>query len=508
MLIHHLFIEKAKANSKCTAIYETHTGKEVSYENLLIASLLVKDILSTKKGQHIGIMIPPSAGCIIAFMASVFSGKTPVMINYATGAIDNSLYAQKKCSFSTIITSSKLLDKLNLKPIKGMIFMEDIAKKINILQKIKGKLLVKLPVEFLKKMVYHGNSTDNLAILFTSGSEKDPKAVQLTHKNFYHNISSFSKILSVDSSDVFIANLPYFHVFGLTVNLLLPLTLGSGIVTVLSPLDYKQVVDSVKKYKVTILVSTPTFFYGYLQRARQGDFKSVKYAIAGADKLVHQIRDEYKRIHNLEILEGYGTTETSPVISTNLPHANKFGSVGKPLPGVKVKITHLETGEELGINEEGKILVKGDLVMKGYFNDIEETSFRIKNGWYDTGDMGIIDEDGFIHHRGRLKRFVKIAGEMISLVRVEDALNEVLPDDTICCAVEIPDPVKGAEIVAVVTTTDIDHKKIKKQLTKLLPSLAIPKKFYVLDSIPMASSGKVNFRAVEEICRNVKMEEF
>ncbi len=508
MLLHQMFIESAKRFPKKIAIVEPATAKEVTYENLLIACLIIKDILKKNKEKYIGIMIPPSAGCTIAILSSMFAGKIPVLINYATGAIDNCIYAQKKCSFKTIITSKKLLDKLNLKPISGMVYMEDIAARVTILDKLKTKLLVQLPVDFLKRLVPAGNIDDNLVILFTSGSEKDPKAVQLSHKNILHNVNAVQKILVLNNDDVFITNLPFFHVFGLTVNLWIPLVLGAKIVATLNPLDYKSIVDAVIKYKVSILVSTPTFFHGYLQRSRKGDFQSVRYAIAGADKLVHQIRDEYKKVHNIDLFEGYGTTETSPIISTNIPGQNKIGSVGKPLPGVKVKIVDLETGKELGINQEGKILVKGDLVMKGYFNDIEETSFRLRDGWYDTGDMGIIDEDGYIFHRGRLKRFVKIAGEMISLVRVEDALNEILPDDTICCAVEIPDPIKGAEIVAVVTTSDINHKQLKKQLSKLLPSLAIPKKFFVLENIPMASSGKINFRAVEEICRNVKMEEF
>ncbi|MDD4156966.1 MAG: AMP-binding protein, partial [Candidatus Cloacimonetes bacterium] len=467
-----------------------------------------KKYFKNSKGRYIGLMIPPSSGCMIAMMSIIFAGKIPVLINYATGAINNSYYAQKKCTFKTIVTSKKLLEKLNLNPIPGMIFMEDIAKKVNIFDKLKTKLLVQMPESYIKKLVYQGNINDDLVVLFTSGSEKDPKAVQLSHKNFLHNIKAIQKILKVSKNDIFITNLPFFHVFGLTINFWLPIVLGSKIITTMNPLDYKVIVNSIKKYKVSVLVSTPTFFYGYLQRSVKGDFKSIRYAIAGADKLVHQIRDEYKKIHNIDLLEGYGTTETSPVISTNTPEYNKFGSVGKPLPGVKVKVVDLESGIELSNNKEGKILIKGDLVMKGYFNDIEETSFRLRDGWYDTGDMGLIDEDGFLFHKGRLKRFVKIAGEMISLVSVEDALNQILPDDTMCCAVEIPDPFKGAEIVAVVTTTDIKHKQLRKQLSKLLPQIAIPKKFYVVEDFPMATSGKINFRAVEEICRNVKMEEF
>ena len=206
----------------------------------------------------------------------------------------------------------------------------------------------------------------------------------------------------------------------------------------------------------------------------------------------------------MEIYEGYGTTETSPVISCNRPGATKPGSVGKPLDGVEVKIVDIDTDEELPPNREGKILVKGDLVMKGYLGDIEETSLRIHKGWYDTGDMGVIDDDGFIWHRGRLKRFVKVGGEMISLVKVESIMEKFLPAEAICCVVDVPNPTKGADIVAALTTGEVDRKHILKQMAKELPAIAIPKEIHVIEDIPMMSSGKVNFREVEKICRDLQ----
>jgi acyl-[acyl-carrier-protein]-phospholipid O-acyltransferase/long-chain-fatty-acid--[acyl-carrier-protein] ligase len=430
------------------------------------------------------------------------------MINYSTGAIDNAVFAQKKCAFSTVVTSKKLLEKLNLQPIKGMIFMEDLAAQVSIVKKLKAKVMSKLPAEFLKNQVAGGDMNDNIVILFTSGSEKDPRAVQLTHKNIMHNVDAVVEVLDINHNDVFITNLPYFHVFGLTVNFWLPMVIGGQINTVLSPLDYKAIVETVRRRKITVFVSTPTFLYGYLQKSQPGDFVSVRYLVAGADKMPTQLREEYIKMHNIEVLEGYGTTETSPIIAVNSPQNLRRGSVGKPLPGAKVKITGLETGEELPRGEEGKILVKGDLVMKGYLGNIEETYYRIRDGWYDTGDMGVLDEDGFLFHRGRLNRFVKIGGEMVSLVRVEEAINSLLPEETICCVVDIPDPIKGAEIVAVVTTKQVDHKDIKKKLAAVLPSIAIPKKFHIIDEFPMSSSGKVNFRAVEDICRNKELGEF
>lgn len=178
-----------------------------------------------------------------------------------------------------------------------------------------------------------------------------------------------------------------------------------------------------------------------------------------------------------------------------------MGSIGKPIPGVEVRIVDIATDKILGKNEEGKILVRGEHVMEGYLGDLEETSLRIHNGWYDTGDIGIMDDDGFLWHRGRLKRFVKVGGEMVSLVKVEDLLSKLLPENVICCVVDVPNPTKGADVVAAVATGDFDMHKVLKQLKKELPAIAVPRQFYVIEDIPMMASGKVNFRAVETICR-------
>ena len=508
MLLHHLFIENVKKGPKDIAVIEQATDKEVTYENLLVASLIFRKIFAKYPNKFIGIMIPPAPGCIIAFLGAMMAGKTPVIINYSTGALENCKYAQKKCGFRTIITSRKLLEKLQIQPIKGMVFMEDLAAKITLLQKVKAKLQTKLSATLIKKLVAGGNVNDTVCILFTTGSEKDPKAVQLSHKNIHHNIVALTQHLDLRREQTHITNLPYFHVFGFTINLWVPLGLGAKIITVPNPLEYKLIVESVRKHKVSILAATPTFAWGYLQKAQRGDFEAVRYFIVGADKLPIQLYEECKKNHGIELIEGYGCTETSPVIAVNRPGENKIGSVGKPIPGVRVKITNLETGEEVPRGEVGKILVKGDLVMKGYFNDIEETSLRIRDGYYDTGDMGIHDEEGYLHHRGRLRRFVKIAGEMVSLVKVEEEINKLLPAGVICCVVDTPDIKKGSEIVAVVTTKEIDQKAIKKKLGKILPNIAIPKKFNIMPELPMMASGKVNFRAVEEVCRNNELEDF
>ncbi|MBT5421220.1 MAG: AMP-binding protein, partial [Candidatus Cloacimonetes bacterium] len=299
---------------------------------------------------------------------------------------------------------------------------------------------------------------------------------------------------------------PLFHVFGITANYWLPITLGCSIVAYPNPLDYKIVCGLVKQYKVTLMAGTPSFYYGYLKKSAKGDFDSMRIAISGADTLTNQIFDGFLKKHDLTILNAYGTTETSPAISINTPTENRVGSVGKPIPNVEVKILHIDTDEELPVNSVGKILVKGDMVMKGYLGDLEETSLRIHKGWYDTGDMGLVDEDGYIWHKGRLKRFVKVGGEMISLVKVEEVLNKYLPDEVICCVVDVPNPTKGADVVAAITTGAIDTKKILKKMAGDLPAIAIPREFHIFENIPMMGSGKVNFREVERLCREIHKE--
>lgn len=346
--------------------------------------------------------------------------------------------------------------------------------------------------------IHGGNEDDNLVILFTSGSEKDPKAVQLTHRNISSNIESFSRIAGISEKDRMLATLPYFHVFGLTVNLWTPLYHGMTIISYANPVDYAMVCTIVREHKPTIMLGTPIFLWGYLRKSETGDFSSLWLVVCGADKCPEVLRDDFLKKHGIMICEGYGTTETSPVISTNIPEINRPGSVGKVIPDVRVRIENYATGEDCKPGETGRILVMGDLVMKGYYDDFEETSMRIRHGWYDTGDMGYLDEDGFLWHAGRLKRFVKIGGEMISLVRVENILEKFLPEGVSSCVVEVPDPLKGAKIIAAVTE-GVDEKKLFKLMAQHLPNIAIPRQIVVIEELPRMGSGKIDFRSVTEM---------
>jgi len=501
MLLHHLFVQTAKRHGGKLAFIDCTADKCITYSKALIASLILTEKFRKYEEGFIGIMIPTSTGCGLSFLAALMSGRTPVMINYSTGAQKNALYAQKKCKFRTIITSRSLIEKIDCPVVDGMVFIEDIIAGISFTDKLKAAIMARFPVPFILKSIHGGSEDSDCVILFTSGSEKDPKAVQLTHLNIASNIRDFSTVIHLSPKDRMLANLPYFHVFGLTVNLLAPLYHGMSIISYANPVEYKTLCSIVREQKPTIMVGTPSFLWGYLRKSEPGDFQSVRLMVCGADKCPDALRIEFLDKHGITLYEGYGATETSPVISVNTPEHNRPGSVGKLLPGVQVRIENYDTGEDCCPGETGRIMVKGDLVMRGYLNDLEETSMRVRHGWYDTGDMGFLDEEGFLWHAGRLKRFVKIGGEMVSLVRVENILEQFLPENISCCVVELPDPVKGARIVAVVTQK-VDERNIMKKIGEHLPNIALPRQFVVMDELPKMGSGKIDFRRVTEMVCN------
>jgi len=492
----------AKKHAKKFAIIDKTTGKNVTYSRALIGTLILCSKFKKYDEGFIGIMIPTSAGCALATVGALMSGRRPVMINYSTGAEDNAKYAQKKCKFKTIITSRALLEKINCPVIEGMVLIEDIMEGVTIGDKLKAALKTKLPVNMILNTIHKGDEHDTAAILFTSGSEKDPKAVQLTHRNLASNIENFGAYIKVSESDVILANLVFFHVFGLTVNLWVSFYYGMTMVSYANPLDFQTISTIAREEKPTIMVGTPSFFWGYLHKSDPGDFKTLRLMVAGADKCPDALREGYMNKHGVTLLEGYGATETSPVISVNSLEFNRPGSTGKVIPGVQVRIESFETGETCKTREVGKVLVKGDSVMKGYYDDPELTADALVDGWYNTGDMGYFDEDGYLWHAGRFKRFVKIGGEMVSLVKVENTLEKFLPVGVSCCVVEVSDEKKGAAIIATVTI-EVNKTEILKKMGDELPNIALPKQFVVIKELPMMGTGKIDFRSVTRIVQEI-----
>ena len=504
-LLHHRFVRMAKTLGKKTFVVDRTLGRRVTYSRALVASLVLARRFESYERGFIGIMLPTSAGCALAILATLMSGRTPVMINYATGAESNAKRAAERCGFRTIITAKALLGKVECPELPGMVFLEDLVRGMSLGQKLRATLLSLLPTGWVLGRVCGGSEDDDALVLFTTGSEREPKAVELSHRNIASNVDGMCEIFKLRPNDSMLANMPYFHVFGQTVNLWVPISCGMTVFTHADPLKYRAVVKTIREEGPTIVVGTPSFLRGYVAESNAGDFESVRILVGGADTVPNVLREAFREKHGIEICEGYGATETSPVISANTLDANRPGSVGRPLPGVEVKIVDYQTGEERATGESGKILVKGDGVMKGYLNDLEETSRSIRDGWYDTGDMGRVDDDGYVWHEGRLKRFVKIGGEMISLVRVEGELEELLPDDVVCCIVGVADASKGARIIAAVTRP-VDEDAIRKALSRRLPRIAIPKEFIVVDELPETGSGKTDFRTAGAIVQEMLRE--
>jgi acyl-[acyl-carrier-protein]-phospholipid O-acyltransferase / long-chain-fatty-acid--[acyl-carrier-protein] ligase len=502
MLLHQQFVRMAKKHAGKLAIIDKTTGKNITYSTALIGALILSSKFQKYEKGFIGIMIPTSAGCALAIVGALMSGRIPVMINYSARAAENAKYAQKKCKFKTIITSKALLEKINCQVIDGMILIEDIMESVTTGEKLKAALKSRLPVNMILNSIYKGDENDTIAILFTSGSEKDPKAVPLSHLNIASNIVNFGNYEKLSESDIILSNLVFFHIFGLTANLWVPFYYGMTMVAYANPLDFQTISNIARDEKPTLMVGTPSFFRGYLQKSEPGDFKSLRLMVAGADKCPDSLREGYMNKHGVTLLEGYGATETSPVISINSLEFNRPGSTGKVIPGVQVRLVNFETGEECKTREVGKIFVKGDSVMKGYYDDPELTAEALVDGWYNTGDMGFFDEDDYLWHAGRFKRFAKIGGEMISLVKVENTLEKFLPVGASCCIVEVSDEKKGSYIIATVSV-EVNKTEILRKMMTELPIIALPRQFIVIKELPMMSTGKIDFRSVTKIVRGI-----
>lgn len=504
-MLHYRFIDSAKSNPGKIAFIDRTTGREITFQRALLASLILSRRFRKLEPHRIGVMLPTSSGAALAVVGAVMAGLTPVMINYSTGAEKNCGFAQAQCDFKTLVTTRALLEKTGCPELPHMVFIEDIMDSLSMIEKLLGAAKSRLPKGLLRWLTGPNDESRPAVILFTSGSEKEPKVVQLSHRNLLSNIDSFSEHMDIYGMDRLLAVLPYFHVFGLTINLWTPLCLGMTSITYANPLEFKTIAKIIKETEPQIVVGTPVFLEGYGRMSRPGDFASVILAVSGADKCPDSLRKLYQKLHSLEIFEGYGTTETSPVISANPRDGNRPGSIGLPIPGTEVKIESYETGAACKVGEIGKIMVRGDGVMSGYLNDMEETSLRLKSGWYDTGDLGILDEDGYIWHKGRLKRFVKIGGEMVSLVMVEETMDQLTPDDIECCAVELPDARRGSRIVGV-TSSEIDTQALSKALSAEIPNLALPKTYVTVPDFPRMGSGKTDFRNLTEQVRKMLQE--
>lgn len=491
------------------------SGRKLSYGLTLISAVALSRKLKAKLDQEktIGILIPPSVAGALVNIAISSLNKVPVNINY-TSSKEAIASIIKQCAMQYVITSRLFLEKTGIDLSCEKIFIEDIIASISKLDQLKSSLISFAFLSGLSHRLIFGPKVyrehEKLAtIMFTSGSTGEPKGVMLTHGNVTSNLEGLYQVFNIKNDDIMLGILPFFHSFGFTGTLWFPLISGIGAVYHVNPLDAKVIGKLVQEHKATILMTTPTFLSSYIRRCEPEQFKSLRMVTVGAEKLKENLAKDFKDKFGIQPMEGYGCTELSPVVSINLPDndkaaplqkAQKQGTIGLPLPGIAVKVLDQNTMRALGPNQNGLLLVKGPNVMKGYLNHPDKTNEVIKDGWYFTGDIAQIDEDGFITITDRLSRFSKIGGEMVPHIRVEEAIHKVLnSSEQVAVVASVPDEKKGEKLV-VLYTKDIDIPALVNGLKNDgLPNLWIPETgmFLKVDAIPILGSGKLDLGTIK-----------
>jgi acyl-[acyl-carrier-protein]-phospholipid O-acyltransferase/long-chain-fatty-acid--[acyl-carrier-protein] ligase len=349
---------------------------------------------------------------------------------------------------------------------------------------------------------------DLATVIFSSGSTGTPKGVMLSHHNIVSNVEGISQVIQFTPKDRMMGVLPLFHSFGFTGTLWLPLLAGFGVVYHPNPTDAKTIGETIQKYQATLFISTSTFYAGYLRRCTKEEFTTLRYVIAGAEKLRDPVVKAYQEKYGITILEGYGCTELAPVVSVNMPDVidgkekqigNKPGTVGHPIPGVAVKIIDPDTERPLGYGEEGMLLIKGPNLMLGYLNQAGLTDQSLRRGWYVTGDIATVDEDGFIRITDRMTRFSKIGGEMVPHMKIEEVINEVL-GSAASVVTAVPDEQRGEKLIAFYSHNGMSREELWNKLNQSeLPKLWIPKRenLHSIDALPVLGSGKVDLKKVK-----------
>jgi acyl-[acyl-carrier-protein]-phospholipid O-acyltransferase / long-chain-fatty-acid--[acyl-carrier-protein] ligase len=477
----------------------------------LIGSILLSSWMQKHRPNDsmVGLLLPASAGGALANIAVYLAGKVPVNLNFTAGQ-EAMNAAIRQCGVNTIITSRVFLSKAQLSEIPGMVFLEEIRETFTSIHKLLTMLAAFLIPS--KALEYHytknQKSQDLAVVIFSSGSTGTPKGIMLSHRNILANIESVRQVIHFGPSDRIMGVLPFFHSFGFSVSLWLPIVSGFGVLYHPNPVDAKTIGETIQKYQATFLVSTPTFYAGYMRRCSVEEFSTLRYVIAGAEKLREQIRKAFKEKYGLDLLEGYGCTELAPVVSVNLPEVvdgterqigHKPGTVGHPIPGVTVKVVDPDAGDSLPPGQEGLLLAKGPNVMLGYLGQPELTEQVLRDGWYVTADIASLDEDGFITITDRMSRFSKIGGEMVPHMKIEEVINTIL-GDAASVVTAVPDEQRGEKLIAFYSRNGMSADELWEKLNRSdLPKLWIPKRenIHSIDTIPLLGSGKVDLKNVK-----------
>ena len=460
----------------------------------------------------VGLLLPASIAGALANLAVLMAGKVPVNLNFTAGR-EAMAAAMEQCKIRTLITSRLFVAKAKIEQMEGMVFLEETMKEITLWQKVVTSLsAMLLPSRLLAALFVPGQRDPHTlaTVIFTSGSTGVPKGVMLTHHNILSNIEGLAQLFWVTGKDRIMGVLPFFHSFGFTGTLWFPLLSGFGAVYHPNPVDAKAIGEMTAKHRATILISTPTFYAAYLRRCSAEDFSSLRYAITGAEKLRETTAKAFKEKYGFDLLEGYGCTEMGPVVAANIPDFQegrtrqtgfKFGTVGHPLPGVAAKVVNPDSGLLQPSGVEGLLLVKGPSQMAGYLGQPEKTKEVLQDCWYVTGDIAAIDDDGFIRITDRLSRFSKIGGEMVPHIKVEEAINQILGEQS-CVVTSVPDEQKSERLVVLCLHTETTPAAVWEQLSRTdLPKLWIPKRqnFYLVETIPVLGTGKIDLQAVKAL---------
>ena len=495
----HRFVEAARKNWSKPALSDS-TGKDVTFGKALAAGMAVERWLDANCAEEkcIGLLLPACVGGALANLGVTLAGRVAVNLNFTAGQ-DAVSSAVKRCEIRTVVTSAAFLEKTKIEFASGvrLVMVEEALKGAGAMDLLRARW---------GRMRHNPRPADPACIIFSSGSTGEPKGVELSHGALMANVDAVAQVYEVGPGDCMLGSLPFFHAFGYTMTLWLPMIQGFRGVYHPNPIEAQAIGELSAKYHATFLLSTPTFCMAYLRKCQPEQFQYLRYVLTGAEKMRPELAEAFQKKFGITPLEGYGCTEMGPVVAVNRPdvpnetpaqEGTRAGSVGRTLPGIAVKIVDPDTLETKAVGEEGHLLVKGPSQLTGYWKDPKRTAEAIRDGYYLTGDIARIDEDGFVYITGRISRFSKIGGEMVPHLRIEEALGM----DEGCVVIGVPDAQRGERLAVLYTNDEAPAAMIERLRSAGLPSLWIPKRenFYRVDSIPTLGTGKTDLRAVRQL---------
>jgi acyl-[acyl-carrier-protein]-phospholipid O-acyltransferase/long-chain-fatty-acid--[acyl-carrier-protein] ligase len=518
-----LFLDSARRNWRRFAMADT-LGLELTFGRTLVGALLFRRLILRQCADEnmLGVLLPPSVPTALLNFGISLAGKTPVNLNYSSSS-ENLDFALERCRIKTLFTSEKVLERFSIAKRPGMVMIDEVTKCFSAASRVFYLLAARLlPAFLLRRWLLPRDPAvaglDSLAtVIFSSGSTGTPKGVMLSHRNIVSNIESVQQVLNVDRHDCILGVLPIFHSFGFTVGFWLPAVSGFGVAFHINPLEGRKVGELCREHHVTLIISTPTFVWEYVRRCTPEDFASLRVAIVGAEKMKPELAQAFKEKFGLNLFQGYGCTELSPVVSVETSGCTagdqtqagaKRGTVGRPIPGVAVRVVHPETFEPLPPGQDGMLLVKGPSVMMGYLGEPEKTRQAIwQDGWYITGDVARLDEDGFISITDRISRFSKIAGEMVSHVQVEEALHKALGSvEPKLVVTSTPDEHKGEKLVVLHVPLELPVDELLSRARQSgVPTLWVPRKenFFQITALPILGTGKLDLHWMKETAKRL-----